>query len=64
MVVVVIGLLIIQNTQKRNDRAVQLRLDERAQDLREARTGLMGLEDLFDQQFAQLEGDFQVVGDW
>ncbi len=53
--------LLIQNTQNRHAKAVHLKLDELIRAVREARTGLVGLEDLSDEELARLEEQFKRI---
>jgi low affinity Fe/Cu permease len=50
---------LIQNTQNHDSRVLQLKLDELIRALREARTGLVGLEELPDEDLARLEAQFR-----
>ena len=51
--------LIIQNTQNRDAKAIQLKLDELIRAVQGARTGLVRLEELSDQDLQALPGDFE-----
>jgi low affinity Fe/Cu permease len=51
--------LIIQNTQNRDAKAIQLKLDELIRAVQGARTGLVRLEELSDQDLQSLAGDFE-----
>ncbi len=53
--------LLIQNTQNRHAKAVHLKLDELIRAIREARTRLVGLEDLSDEELAHLEEQFKRI---
>jgi low affinity Fe/Cu permease len=50
---------LIQNTQNRDAEAIQLKLDELLRALTEARTSLVDLEDLSDDELKQLREEFQ-----
>ena len=58
IVTFLIGFL-IQNTQNRDARAPHRKLDELLRGVEEARTGLVDLEDLSDEELAQLQHQFQ-----
>jgi len=49
---------IIQNTQSRDAKAIQLKLDELIRAVQGARTGLVRLEDQSDKDLKSLSGDF------
>jgi len=50
---------IIQNSQNRDARAIQLKLDELIRAVKGARTGMVRLEELTDQELSALTGDFE-----
>lgn len=50
---------LIQNSQNRESRAMQLKLDELLKAMRSARTDLVGLEELTDAELDELENDFR-----
>jgi hypothetical protein len=50
---------LIQNTQNRDSTALHLKLDELLRAVAEARTSMVDLEDLNDEQLAALQGEFQ-----
>jgi low affinity Fe/Cu permease len=50
---------LIQNTQNRDAKAIHLKLDELLRAVEGARTGLVDLEDLTDEQLEQLHRQFQ-----
>ncbi len=50
---------LIQNTQNRDSRAMQLKLDELIRALAHARTGMVDLEDLSDAELDSLHKEFQ-----
>ncbi len=49
---------LIQNSQSRDTRAIQLKLDELLRAIKAARTELVGLEDVPDEQLDKLQRDF------
>ena len=50
--------LLLQYTQNRDTRAIQLKLDELIRSLTEARTHLVRLEHMSDEELAQIEEEF------
>jgi len=50
---------VIQNTQNRDAKAIHLKLDELLRGVEGARTGLVDLEDLSDEELKQLQEQFQ-----
>ena len=50
---------IIQNTQNRDAKAIQLKLDELIRGVAGARTGLVRLEELSDEELRELTKDFE-----
>ena len=52
---------LIQNTQNRDARAIHLKLDELIRGVKGARTGLVDLEDLPDEDIARLEAQFKAL---
>jgi low affinity Fe/Cu permease len=50
---------IIQNTQSRDAKAIQLKLDELIRGVQGARTGLVRLEELSDEDLKRLASDFE-----
>jgi low affinity Fe/Cu permease len=50
---------LIQNTQNRDAKAIHLKLDELLRGVKGARTGLVNLEDLSDEDLAELQRSFQ-----
>jgi len=52
---------IIQNTQNRDSKAIQLKLDELIRGVQGARTGLMRLEELTDDELHRLADDFEKI---
>src|SRR2546428_446274 len=53
---------LIQNTQNRDAQAIHLKLDELLRGVQGARTGLVDLEDLTDEQLALLQEEFRRLG--
>jgi low affinity Fe/Cu permease len=58
-IVTVLMVFIIQNTQNRDAKAIQLKLDELIRGVTDARTALVRLEDLSDEDLRKLTKDFQ-----
>jgi Predicted small integral membrane protein len=54
-----LAVFLIQNTQNRDAKAVHLKLDELISSVAGARNRLVDLEDLSDQELAELQGQFQ-----
>jgi low affinity Fe/Cu permease len=52
---------LIQNAQNREAKVTQLKLDELIRAVAEARTGLVGLEHLGDEELAKLEAQFEAI---
>lgn len=50
---------LIQNTQNRDAKAIHLKLDELIRAVKGARTGMVDLEDLSDEELARLQKQFQ-----
>ena len=50
---------LIQNTQNRDAKAIHLKLDELLKGVKGARTGLVDLESLSDQELEELQKEFQ-----
>jgi low affinity Fe/Cu permease len=50
---------LIQNTQNRDAKAIQLKLDELLRGVQGARTGLVRLEELSDEELKELESSFE-----
>ena len=50
---------LIQNTQNRDAKAIQLKLDELLRGVEGARTSMVDLEDLSDEDLKKLQGEFQ-----
>ena len=51
--------VLLQYSQNRDTRALQLKLDEVIRSLAEARTHLLGLERLSDEELSKIEQEFQ-----
>lgn len=58
-IVTFLMVFLIQNTQNRDTRAIQLKLDELIRSAAEARTGLVDLEDLSDAELDRLQKQFK-----
>ena len=54
-------LFLIQNTQNRDSKAMQLKLDEVVRAVQGARNELVNLEELSDEDLTKLEGQFKRV---
>src|SRR6266511_346504 len=57
-VITYLAVFLIQNTQNRDTRAIQLKLDELIKGVEGARTHLVNLENLTDEELASLEEEF------
>lgn len=60
-IVTFLMVFLIQNTQNRDGKAVQLKLDELIRATKGARTTYVGLEDLSDLDMAELEKEFKLL---
>ncbi len=58
-IVTFLMVFLIQNTQNRDGKAIQLKLDELIRALKGARNKLVDLEDLSDEELKKLEQEFQ-----
>ncbi len=58
-IVTFLMVFVIQNTQNRDARAIQLKLDELIRAVQGARTGLVRLEELSDEDLRTLASDFE-----
>ena len=58
-IVTFLMVFLIQNTQNRDGKAIQLKLDELIRALEGARNKLVDLEDLSDEELKKLEKEFQ-----
>jgi len=58
-----LAVFLIQNTQNRNDLAIQLKLDELLRAVETARTGLVDLEDSTDEEIEKLRLEFRRLRD-
>lgn len=58
-IVTFLMVFLIQNTQNRDAQAIHLKLDELLRAVAEARNGLINLENLSDEQLAELHEDFK-----
>lgn len=61
-IVTFLMVFLIQNTQNRDGKAVQLKLDELIRVTKGARNAYVGLEDLSDEELAQLDKEFKLLG--
>lgn len=60
-IVTFLMVFLIQNTQNRDGRAVQIKLDELIRATKGARTTYLGLEDLSDADLVQLDNEFRAL---
>jgi low affinity Fe/Cu permease len=60
-VVTFLMVFVIQNTQNRDAKAIQLKLDELLRGVKGARTGLVRLEELTDNELKELEASFEAL---
>lgn len=60
-IVTFLMVFLIQNTQNRDGKAVQLKLDELIRATKGARTQYVGLEDLIDEDLAELDKEFKLL---
>ena len=60
-IVTFLMVFLIQNTQNRDARAMHLKLDELIRAVEDARTGLVDLEDLPDEELARLQKEFEAL---
>lgn len=58
-IVTFLMVFLIQNSQNRDSKAIQLKLDELIRAVRSARNQMVNLEDLSDAELAQLEAQFR-----
>ena len=61
-IVTFLMVFLIQNTQNRDARATQLKLDELLRAVERARNSMVNLQDLTDQELDALEQDFRRLG--
>ncbi len=61
-IVTFLMVFLIQNTQNRDTKAVQLKLDELIRATKGARNTFAGLEDLTDEEIQQLDKEFKILG--
>jgi low affinity Fe/Cu permease len=61
-IVTFVMVFLIQNTQNRDARANQLKLDELLRAVEQARTSMVNLDELTDEELAKLEADFKRLG--
>jgi low affinity Fe/Cu permease len=62
-IVTFLMVFLIQNTQNRDAKSIHLKLDELLRGVKGARTGLVGLEDLSDNQLKELQEEFVRIRD-
>lgn len=60
-IVTFLVVFMIQNTQNRDSKAIHLKLDELIRAVQEARTGMVDLEDLSDQELEKLDQEFKAL---
>ena len=60
-IVTFLMVFLIQNTQNRDAKAIQLKLDELIRAVQGARTGLVRLEELTDDELKELEASFEAL---
>lgn len=60
-IVTFLMVFLIQNTQNRDAKAVQLKLDELLHATKGARTAFVGLEDLSDEELHELDNEFKIL---
>jgi low affinity Fe/Cu permease len=61
-IVTFLMVFLIQNTQNRDARAIHLKLDELLRGVTGARTGMVALEMLSDEELARLQAEFERLG--
>ena len=61
-IVTFLMVFLIQNTQNRDGKAVQLKLDELIRATKGARNSFAGLEDLTDEEIQELDKEFKLMG--
>jgi low affinity Fe/Cu permease len=60
-IVTFLMVFLMQNTQNRDSKAIQLKLDELLRGVKGARTGLVRLESLTEEELLSLEGEFEAL---
>ncbi len=60
-IVTFLMVFLIQNTQNRDAKAIHLKLDELLRGVQGARTGLVDLEDLTDEELEKLQAEFRRI---
>ena len=61
-IVTFLMVFLIQNTQNRDSRATQLKLDELLRAVEQARNSMVNLQDMTDQELDQIEMEFRKLG--
>ena len=61
-IVTFLMVFLIQNTQNRETKTLQLKLDELLRAIKKARTSLVNLEDFSDEELKRLEKEFRRLG--
>ena len=61
-VITILMVFLIQNTQNRDSKAIQLKLNELLRGVEGARTGLVNLESLSDVDLKRLQSEFERLG--
>ncbi|HEY7214509.1 MAG TPA: low affinity iron permease family protein, partial [Thermoanaerobaculia bacterium] len=62
-IVTFLMVFLIQNTQNRDSLAIHLKLDELIRAVAKARTGMVDLEDLSDEELEKLRKEFEALRD-
>lgn len=62
-IVTFLVVFMIQNTQNRDSKAIQLKLDELLRAVSKARTSMVDLEELSDKELDKLEAEFRKIHD-
>lgn len=60
-IVTFLMVFLIQNMQNRDAKAIHLKLDELIRSVKDARTGLVDLENLSDEELSQLQKEFEAL---
>lgn len=62
-IVTFLMVFLIQNTQNRDSKAIHLKLDELIRAIAPARTNLVSIEDMSDDDLERLQKEFRILGD-